>query len=75
MNDTMNLKKHVYAYDVTITATRRVYVKGSDERDTEEAALEYAEQCIDLDGEWSMQDTVVFRDEDEETTSVYDVEV
>ena len=69
------LKVHVYAFDVTVTATRRVYVKGSDECEAEEAAIEYAEQCIDLDGEWSMQDTVVFRDEDEETTSVYDVEV
>ena len=69
------LKEHVYAYDVTVTATRRVYVKGCDECEAEEAAIEYAEQCIDLDGEWSMQDTVVFRDEDEETTSVYDVEV
>ena len=69
------LKKHVYAYDVTITATMRVYVKGEYECDAEDAAQDYAEDCIHLDGEWSMQDTVVFRDEDEETTSVYDVEV
>jgi hypothetical protein len=69
------LSTHVYAFDVTVTATRRVYVKGCDECEAEEAAIEYAEECIALDGEWNMQDTVVFRDEDEETTSVYDVEV
>ena len=69
------LKEHVYAYDVTVVATRRVYVKGSDEVATEQAAIEYAMECLDLTHEWSEDDISIDRDEDEETTKVFDVEV
>ena len=69
------LKHHVYAYDVTVVATRRVYVKGSDEVATEQAAIEYAMECLDLTHEWSEDDISIDRDEDEETTKVFDVEV
>jgi len=68
------LKEHVYAYDVTVTLTRRVYVKSSDECDAEQAAMDYAISELDCPSEWSEDDVHVFRDEDEETTDVYDVE-
>jgi len=69
------LKEHVYAYDVTVTVTRRVYVKASDECDAEQAAMDYAVSELDCPIDWNEDDVQVFRDEDEETTSVYDVEV
>lgn len=69
------ISHHVYAYDVTVTCTRRVYVKGRDEGQTEAAAIDYAMECLDLTHEWSEDDVQVFRDECEETTRVYDVEV
>lgn len=69
------LKEHVYAYDVTVTCTRRVYVRGRDEEDTEQAAIDYALESLDMSYAWSEDDVQVFRDEDEETTTVYDVEV
>jgi len=69
------LKEHVYAYDVTVTMSRRVYVKGRDEEDTEQAAYDYALGELDLPSDWSEDDVQVFRDECEETTSVYDVAV
>ena len=64
---------HVYAYDVTVTLTKRVYVQGSDEDDTEQAAIEYA--LADLDIDWDEDDVVCERREEEETTTVFDVEV
>ncbi len=64
---------HVYAYDVTVTLTKRVYVQGSEECDAEQAAIEYA--LADLDIDWDEDDVVCERREDEETTTVFDVEV
>ena len=69
------LKEHVYAYDVTVTVSRRVYVKSSDEYEAEQAAIDYAISELDCPIDWSEDDVNVFRDEDEETTTVYDVEV
>ena len=66
---------HVYAYDVSVTVSRRVYVKASDECDAEQAAMDYAISELDCPIDWSEDDVNVFRDEDEETTTVYDVEV
>ena len=68
------LKEHVYAYDVTVTVTRRVYVKACDECDAEQAAVDYAMSELDCPIDWNEDDVQVFRDEDEETTTVYDVE-
>jgi hypothetical protein len=68
------LKEHVYAYDVTVTVSRRVYVKACDECDAEQAAVEYAMSELDCPIDWNEDDVQVFRDEDEETTTVYDVE-
>ncbi|MEK9699764.1 MAG: hypothetical protein VW270_28560, partial [Candidatus Poseidoniales archaeon] len=69
------LSVHVYAYDVTVTCTRRVYVQASCEIDAEQAAIDYALESLDMGMDWTEDDVQVFRDEDEETTSVYDVEV
>jgi hypothetical protein len=69
------LKEHIYAFDVTVTVTKRVYVKASDECDAEQAAMDYAISELDCPIDWSEDDVNVFRDEDEETTTVYDVEV
>ena len=68
------ISHHVYAYDVTVTITRRVYVKGKDEEDTEQTAIDYALEELSPPLDWSEDDVQVFRDEDEETTTVYDVE-
>ena len=68
------MKHHVYAYDVTVTCTRRVYVKSRDEDDAEQVAIDYALESLDMSHEWTEDEVQVFRDEDEETTSVYDVE-
>jgi len=68
------LKEHVYAYVVTVTVTRRVYVKACDECDAEQAAMDYAISELDCPIDWNEDDVHVFRDEDEETTTVYDVE-
>ena len=69
------LKEHVYAYDVTVTVTKRVYVKSSDECDAEQAAIDYAMSELDCPIDWSEVDVSLERQEDEETTTVYDVEV
>lgn len=69
------ISHHVYAYDVTVTCTRRVYVRGRDEDETEQAAIDYALEDLSPPLDWSEDDVRVFRDECEETTSVYDVEV
>jgi hypothetical protein len=69
------LSTHVYAFDVTLTHTLRVYVRGSDEDDAEEAAIDYALQDMSPSLDWSEDDISSQRREDEETTSVYDVEV
>ena len=69
------LKEHVYAYDVTVTVTKRVYVKASDECDAEQAAIDYAMSELDCPIDWSEVDVSLERQEDEETTTVYDVEV
>ena len=69
------LKEHVYAYDVTVTVTRRVYVKACDECDAEQAAMDYAVGELDCPIDWSEDDVALERQEDEETTTVYDVEV
>lgn len=68
------LKDHVYAYDVTVTVTRRVYVKASDECDAEQAAIDYAMEELSPPLDWNEDGAEAFRDEDEETTTVYDVE-
>ena len=69
------LKDRIYAYDVTITLSKRVYVKSKNEMDAENAACDYAISELDCPIDWSEDDVNVFRDEDEETTTVYDVEV
>jgi ribosome-associated translation inhibitor RaiA len=69
------LSEHVYAYDVTVTVTRRVYVKASDEDDAEQTAIDYAVEELSAPIDWNEEDVQAFRDEDEETTTVYDVEV
>ena len=69
------LSTHVYAFDVTLTHTLRVYVKGSDECNAEEAAIEYALRDMSPGLDWSEDDISSERREDEETTRVYDVEV
>lgn len=69
------LKEHVYAYDVTITVTSRVYVKGDDESIAEDAAIEYALHDLSPGIDWTEDDISAERREDEETTEVYDVEV
>ena len=68
------LKEHVYAYDVTVTLTRRVYVLSAGECDAEQAAMDYAVEELSAPIDWNEDDVQVFRDEDEETTAVYDVE-
>ena len=69
------LKEHIYAFDVTVTVTKRVYVKASDECDAEQAAIDYAMSELDCPIDWSEDDVALERQEDEETTTVYDVEV
>jgi len=69
------LKEHVYAYDVTVTVTRRVYVLSADECDAEQAAMDYAVEELSAPIDWTEDDVSVERQEDEETTTVYDVEV
>ena len=69
------LKEHVYVFEVTVTVSRRVNVKGSDECEAEQAAMDYAISELDCPIDWNEDDVQVFRDEDEETTRVYDVEV
>lgn len=69
------LKEHVYAYDVTVTVTRRVYVLSADECDAEQAAIDYAMEDLSPPIDWNEDGVEAFRDEDEETTTVYDVEV
>lgn len=69
------LKEHVYAYDVTVTVTKRVYVLSADECDAEQAAMDYAVGELDCAIDWTEDDVSVERQEDEETTTVYDVEV
>lgn len=69
------MKEHVYVFDVTITVSRRVNVLSSDEDDAEQAAMDYAINELDCSIDWNEDDVQVFRDEDEETTKVYDVEV
>jgi hypothetical protein len=69
------LKDHVYAYDVTVTVTKRVYVLSADECDAEQAAMDYAVSELDCPIDWTEDDVAIERHEDEETTTVYDVEV
>lgn len=69
------LKDRVYAYDVTITLSKRVYVKSKNEMDAENAACDYAMEDLNPGFSWNEDNIEVFRDEDEETTTVYDVEV
>ncbi len=69
------MKEHVYVFDVTVTVSRRVNVKARDEDDAEQAAMDYAISELDCPIDWNEDDVQVFRDEDEETTKVYDVEV
>lgn len=69
------LKENIYAYDVTVTSTLRVYVKGSDEDRAQEAAIDYALRDLSLGIDWNEDDVLAERLEDEETTTVYDVEV
>ena len=69
------MKEHVYVYEVTITVSRCVKVKARDEDDAEQAAMDFAINELDCTIDWNEDDVQVCRDEDEETTSVYDVEV
>ena len=69
------MKEHVYVFDVTVTVSRRVNVKARDEDDAEQAAMDFAINELDCTIDWNEDDVQVFRDEDEETTKVYDVEV
>jgi hypothetical protein len=69
------LKEHVYAFDVTVTVTKRVYAKASDECDAEQAAMDYAVSELDCCIDWTEDDVALERREDEEDTDIYDVEV
>ena len=69
------MKEHVYVYEVTITVSRRVSVKARDEDDAEQAAMDFAINELDCTIDWNEDDVQVYRDEDEETITVYDVEV
>lgn len=69
------LSEHVYAYDVTVTVTKRVYVLSADECDAEQVAMDYATGDLDCPIDWTEDDVAIERQEDEETTTVYDVEV
>jgi hypothetical protein len=69
------LKDHVYVFDVTVTMSCRVNVKASEECEAEQAAIDYALHDLSPGIDWNEDDVQVFRDEDEETTSIYDVEV
>ena len=69
------LSVHVYAYDVTVTMSCRVYVQASDECDAEQAAIDYALHDLSPGIDWNEDDVYAERQEDEETTTVYDVEV
>ena len=69
------LREHVYAFDVTVTVTRRVYAKGSDEHEAEQAAIDYAVSELDCPIDWNEDGAEAMRREDEETTRVFDVEV
>jgi len=68
------LKEHVYAYDVTVTNTLRVYVKGTDEDRAQETAIDYALRDLSPSIDWHEDDILAERLEHEETTTVYDVE-
>jgi len=69
------LSVHVYAYDVTVTMSCRVYVQASDECDAEQAAIDYALHDLSPGIDWNEDDVYAERQEGEETTTVYDVEV
>ena len=69
------LKEHVYAYDVTVTVTKRVYVLSADEDYAENAAVDYAMEDLSPPIDWNEDGVEAMRQEDEETTTVYDVEV
>ena len=69
------MKEHVYVFDVTVTVSRRVSVKASDEDEAEQAAMDYAVEELSAPIDWNEDGVEAMRDEDEETTSVYDVEV
>ena len=69
------MKEHVYVFDVTITVSRRVNVKARDEDDAEQAAMDYAVEELSAPIDWNEDGVEAMRDEDEETTKVYDVEV
>ncbi|MEK9913029.1 MAG: hypothetical protein VW580_03815 [Flavobacteriaceae bacterium] len=47
----------------------------ADEFDAEQAAMDYAVSELDCPIDWTEDDVSVERQEDEETTTVYDVEV
>jgi repressor of nif and glnA expression len=69
------MKEHVYVFDVTITVSRCVNVKARDEDDAEQAAMDYAVEELSAPIDWNEDGVEAMRDEDEETTKVYDVEV
>jgi ribosome-associated translation inhibitor RaiA len=46
------MKEHVYVFDVTVTVSRRVNVKASDEVDAEQAAIDYAISELDCPIDW-----------------------
>jgi len=69
------MKEHVYVFDVTVTVSRRVSVKASDEDEAEQGAMDYAVEELSAPIDWNEDGVEAMRDEDEETTSVYDVEV
>jgi hypothetical protein len=69
------LKDRVYAYDVTVTVTKRVYVRGRDEDDSYNAAVDYALEDLSPPIDWNEDDVSAMRQEDEEDTDIYDVEV
>ena len=69
------LQEHIYAYDVTVTLTRRVYVKARNEMDAENSACDYAMEDLNAGFDWNEDDMIAERQEDEEDTDIYDVEV
>jgi len=69
------MKEHVYVFDVTITVSRRVNVLSSDEDEAEQAAMDYAVEELSAPIDWNEDGVEAMRDEDEETTKIYDVRV
>ena len=64
------LKEHVYAYDVTVTVTKRVYVLSADEFDAEQAAIESSFLSVDCTISWTFSSFSCDRLDNEDASAV-----